>query len=103
LKGKECTFGPLIGLQMGSAATTTPFLFAAITYFLYGLTLFYTFSKHELVSNNLGKKRVQLNDAFRIVKKDSIFLLSIVGLVLCITGYSQLTSTFYVLDDRLTN
>lgn len=87
------TFGPLIGLKLGSAATTTPFLLAAITYIIYGISLIYTLSKNELPTSSNGKNQVQLKDAFFIIRKDSIFLLAIVGLILSITGYSQLTST----------
>ncbi|TXC93139.1 MFS transporter [Metabacillus litoralis] len=87
------TFGPLIGLQLGSAASTTPFLFAAFLYFLYGLSLVYTLTKSEIPEDSVVSKRVHFKDAIIIVRKDTIFLLTIIGLVLSITGYSQFSST----------
>ncbi|MCM3163855.1 MFS transporter [Metabacillus litoralis] len=87
------TFGPLIGLKLGAAASTTPFIFAGITYFLYGMVLLYTLRKYNDKVNITNNNLVQLKDAVQIVRKDHIFLYSLVGLVLCITGYSQFSST----------
>ncbi|WP_226666635.1 MDR family MFS transporter [Metabacillus litoralis] len=87
------TFGPLIGLHLGSAASTKPFLFAAIMYFLYGLSLVYTLTKSDIPENSVVSKRVHFKQALYIVRKDTIFLFTIVGLILSITGYSQFSST----------
>ncbi|XQY90242.1 MDR family MFS transporter [Metabacillus sp. HB246100] len=87
------TFGPLIGLKVGASGTTTPFIFAGLIYVVYGVVLGYLLSKRKLPVQSIVKERVQLMDAIGVIKKDKVFLFSIIGLILCITGYSQFSST----------
>ncbi|MEH7345689.1 MFS transporter [Bacillus sp. JJ1532] len=90
-------FGPLLGFYLGSSKSTSAFFIAAGVYALYGLSLLLTYRKtsNQTVSkeNISSGNRVKIIDAFRITKSDSILLWSLIGFILAITGYSQLSST----------
>ncbi|MGD6792993.1 MDR family MFS transporter [Metabacillus indicus] len=86
-------FGPLLGIYLGSAKTTSPFFIAAIIYALYGLSLLITFMKTSHKSEKKDAVRISFREAVHVTRKDRLLLLSLVGIILCITGFSQLTST----------
>ncbi|MDP4170871.1 MAG: MFS transporter [Bacillota bacterium] len=88
-------FGPIIGFYLGSSKTTFPFFIAAAVYVVYGLSLIMTFkkSKQKFISRDTLEKRVSMTEAFRIARTDSILLLTLIGLILAISGYSQFSST----------
>lgn len=88
-------FGPIFGYYLGSSKTTFPFFIAAVVYIFYGISLIITFKKYPIISilENLHEARVTLNQAFKIVRTDSILLWSLIGQILAITGYSQFSST----------
>ncbi|USK34916.1 MFS transporter [Bacillus sp. F19] len=86
-------FGPILGIFLGSAKTTFPFYIAAAIYTLYGISLLLTFMKTELASEADDTARISFREAFHVTRKDKLLLLTLVGIILCITGFSQLTST----------
>lgn len=87
--------GPLIGLKMGAASSTSAFYVTAIVYFIYGVSLILTLKKHPVQQvifvNNTS--RTTFIQACSVLKKDSIFLLAIIGFSLGMAGYSQFSST----------
>ncbi|MBS4191871.1 MFS transporter [Bacillus sp. FJAT-49705] len=90
-------FGPLLGFYLGSSETTFAFFIAAAVYALYGISLLITYQKTSIKTgpkeNERAGNRVKLMEALRITKSDSILLWSLIGFILTITGYSQLSST----------
>lgn len=88
-------FGPILGYYLGSSKTTFPFFIAAAVYAIYGLSLIITFSRSNYVSNTEqhSEKRITIKEAILITKNDRILLWSIVGLILAVSGYSQINST----------
>ncbi|MGG4488007.1 MDR family MFS transporter [Metabacillus idriensis] len=86
-------FGPLLGIFLGSAKTTFPFYIAAAIYTLYGISLLLTFMKSVLATEANETSRISFREAIHITRKDKLLLLTLVGIILCITGFSQLTST----------
>jgi MFS family permease len=86
--------GPLIGLQLGSAKSTLPFLIAAFVYLLYTISLLVQFKKYDVGETAvIQKERVTMKQSIRILGKDTIFLLALIGIILGNTGYSQFSST----------
>ncbi len=90
-------FGPLLGFYLGSSKSTSAFFIAAGVYALYGLSLLLTYQKTAIKTvtkeSKSASNSVKLTEAFRITKSDSILLWSLIGFILTITGYSQLSST----------
>ncbi|QED46497.1 MDR family MFS transporter [Cytobacillus dafuensis] len=90
-------FGPLLGFYLGSSETTFAFFIAAAVYALYGVSLLITYQKTSIKTgpkeNVSAGNHVKLVEALRITKSDSILLWSLIGFILTITGYSQLSST----------
>jgi MFS family permease len=85
--------GPLIGLKLGTAQSTVPFLAAAFVYILYTLSLLVQFKKHELPEAAGGKERVTMLQSVRVLRKDTILLFAIVGIIFSNSGYSQFSSS----------
>ena len=90
-------FGPLLGFYLGSSESTSAFFIAAGVYALYGVSLLLTYQKTSFKTapgeNNSSGGHVKLMDALQITKSDQILLWSLIGFILAITGYSQLSST----------
>lgn len=86
-------FGPILGIFLGSAKTTYPFFIAAAIYFLYGISLLLTFMKTDVSNQAIQTSRIAFREAFHVTRRDKLLLLSLIGIILCTTGYSQLTST----------
>ncbi|MEH7122597.1 MFS transporter [Bacillus sp. JJ1773] len=90
-------FGPLLGFYLGSSKSTSAFFIAAGVYALYGLSLLLTYQRTSIKTgikeNENAGNRVKLIEALRITKSDTILLWSLIGFILAITGYSQLSST----------
>lgn len=90
-------FGPLLGFYLGSSKSTFAFFIAAGVYAIYGLSLLLTYQRTSIKTgikeNENAGNRVKLIEALRITKSDSILLWSLIGFILAITGYSQLSST----------
>lgn len=90
-------FGPLLGYYLGSSKSTFAFFIAAGVYALYGFSLLLTYAKTEVKivkqEKESASNRVKLTEALRITKSDTILLWSLIGFILTITGYSQLSST----------
>lgn len=90
-------FGPLLGFYLGSSKSTFAFFIAAGVYALYGVSLLLTYQRTMIKTEspvNMSKgKHVKLIDALKITKSDTILLWSLIGFILAITGYSQLSST----------
>ncbi|MTH55736.1 MFS transporter [Bacillus mangrovi] len=86
-------FGPIIGLQLGSSTSLTAFYYAAGVSFLYGLSLVYMLAVYKIGAPSASKKIVTVKEAFGVLKKDTVFLLGLTGIILSVAGFSQLTST----------
>lgn len=90
-------FGPLLGYYLGSSETTSAFFIAAGVYVLYGFSLLLTYQmtsiNTEPINNENASNRVTISEALRITKSDKILLWSLIGFILTITGFSQLSST----------
>ncbi|PGZ95211.1 MFS transporter [Bacillus pseudomycoides] len=86
--------GPLVGLQLGSAESTTPFFIAAIMYALYTIVLALQFRKYHIGEEKTEKtERVTFMDSLRIIRKDIVFLVALIGIIISTAGYSQFSST----------
>ncbi|AMQ73112.1 MULTISPECIES: MDR family MFS transporter [Bacillus] len=86
-------FGPLLGLRLGAAKTALPFLFAGFTYFLYGLSLVFSFRKFKLDENNRKENKTTIATAFNVTRKDKVFLITLLGVILSISGYAHFSTT----------
>lgn len=89
-------FGPIIGLQLGSAKSTFPFLIAGLVYIVYGIVLMIQFAAHRDVANvstasDVAKPR--LGEALRVTTSDRIFLFVLIGTIFCVLGYGHFSST----------
>ncbi|WP_044748350.1 MDR family MFS transporter [Bacillus alveayuensis] len=88
--------GPLIGLKIGSATSTTAFWMTALVYVLYGISLFFMFQRiGNIVSTgqSSNQERPTFMMTCRMITHDKILLLSLVGMTLGIAGFSQFKST----------
>ncbi|WP_405113539.1 MFS transporter [Paenibacillus sp. FSL K6-1217] len=87
-------FGPIIGLQLGSAKSTFPFMIAGIVYIAYGLVLFLQFSVHRASMPVHGEARTpKLLDALAVTSRDKVFLPVLLGTIFCVLGYGHFSST----------
>ncbi|WFA05957.1 MFS transporter [Bacillus sp. HSf4] len=86
-------FGPLIGLRLGAAKTALPFLIAGLTYFLYGLSLIFSFRKFNIGENNRKEDKTTIATAFHVIRKDKVFLITLFGVILSISGYAHFSTT----------
>jgi MFS family permease len=87
-------FGPIIGLQLGSAQSTFPFLIAGFVYAAYGLVLFLQFKAHR--SSLPGRSAAQaprIREALATTGRDRVFLPVLIGTVFCVLGYGHFGST----------
>ena len=79
--------GPLVGLQIGSAKSTIPFLVAAGVYILYTAILAFQFKKYPIEKKVNTEKPVTMLKAIRILRKDVVFLVALVGIILSNCGF----------------
>ncbi|WP_343221765.1 MFS transporter [Paenibacillus tritici] len=87
-------FGPIIGLQLGSAKSTFPFMIAGIVYIAYGLVLFLQFSVHRTSLPVHGEARTpKLLEALATTGRDKVFLPVLLGTIFCVLGYGHFSST----------
>ncbi|WP_379127027.1 MDR family MFS transporter [Paenibacillus sp. sgz500958] len=87
-------FGPIIGLQLGSAKSTFPFLIAGIVYVAYGIVLFMQFKVHH--KSLPGKSTAvapRLKIALATTGRDRVFLPVLIGTIFCVLGYGHFSST----------
>lgn len=95
-------FGPIIGLQLGSAKSTFPFLIAGIVYIAYGIVLFIQFTTHRASMPTPSKSNSpQLREALVTTGKDRVFLPVLLGTIFCVLGYGHFGSTLaqYLADN----
>ncbi|WP_051530072.1 MFS transporter [Anoxybacteroides tepidamans] len=86
--------GPLMGLKLGSASSTSAFWLTAAIYAIYGISLLFMFRWYPIgLSTNEAEEHVTLQKACRVLAQDKIFLLAIIGITLGMAGYSQFNST----------
>ncbi|PEA53661.1 MFS transporter [Bacillus pseudomycoides] len=86
--------GPLVGLQVGSAESTTPFFIAAIMYVLYTIVLALQFRRYRIGEEKTGEaEQVTFMDSLRIIRKDIVFLVALIGIIISTAGYAQFSST----------
>lgn len=100
-------FGPIIGLQLGSVQSKTPFIFAGIVYMIYGLVIFLQFTLHRSalpVHTDVATPR--LRDAVATTGKDRVFLPVLIGTTFCIMAYGHFDSTlaqYLTMNTQFTN
>ncbi|KGE17223.1 MDR family MFS transporter [Paenibacillus wynnii] len=87
-------FGPIIGLQLGSAKSTFPFLIAGIVYIAYGLVLFLQFKVHgSSLPARSTAQAPKLSEALSTAGRDRVFLPVLIGTTFCVLGYGHFSST----------
>lgn len=86
--------GPLIGLQLGSAKSTMPFFITAVVYVLYAIVLVVQFRKYHIEEGKKEeKKAATFIDSLHIIRKDIVFLVALIGIIISTAGYAQFSST----------
>ena len=87
-------FGPLLGLYLGSASSTAPFLIAALVYFAYGLVLIFQFLRVKVEETAAaGAIRIGVREAFNVTRKDTLFMFLLIGVTISVFGYSHFSAT----------
>ncbi|AIQ47541.1 transporter [Paenibacillus sp. FSL R7-0273] len=87
-------FGPIIGLQLGSAESTFPFVIAGIVYIAYGLVLFMQFRiHHSTLPERPAGDAPKLRAALAVTGRDRVFLPVLLGTIFCVLGYGHFSST----------
>ncbi|MFF2911339.1 MDR family MFS transporter [Paenibacillus sp. NPDC057934] len=87
-------FGPIIGLQLGAAESTFPFLIAGFIYIVYGLVLFLQFYIHRAsMPSRSHATAPRLREALATTGRDRVFLPVLIGTTFCILGYGHFDST----------
>ncbi len=90
-------FGPLIGLQLGSGASTFPFYITGAVYVLYSFVLVLQFRLHPIdklqshAADNVARPNIR--EALRVTSSDRIFLPVLIGMIFCVLGYAHFDST----------
>lgn len=95
-------FGPIIGLQLGSAKSTFPFLIAGIVYVAYGIVLFIQFTVHrDSMPTKVKAQSPRLREAIATTGRDRVFLPILIGTIFCVLGYGHFGSTLaqYLADN----
>ncbi|MGN7760118.1 MDR family MFS transporter [Paenibacillus sp. 22594] len=100
-------FGPIIGLQLGSAKSTFPFVIAGVVYIAYGIVLFLQFSVHRASLPVRSEARApQLREALAVTSRDRVFLPVLLGTIFCVLGYGHFSSTlaqYLAVDTHFSN
>lgn len=100
-------FGPILGLRLGSAESTFPFLIAGIVYILYGLVLVVQFSVHRHTLPTISTaKPPKMREALNVAGRDRIFLPVLIGTTFCVLGYGHFSSTlaqYLTLNPNISN
>lgn len=87
-------FGPIIGLQLGSAESTFPFMISGMVYIVYGLVLFLQFRlQHANLPEHVQVAAPRLRDALATTGRDRVFLPVLIGTTFCVLGYGHFSST----------
>ncbi|UPK46666.1 MDR family MFS transporter [Paenibacillus pabuli] len=97
-------FGPIIGLQLGSAESTFPFMISGMVYIVYGLVLFLQFRlQHANLPEHVQVAAPRLRDALATTGRDRVFLPVLIGTTFCVLGYGHFSSTLaqYVAQNPL--
>lgn len=97
-------FGPIIGLQLGSAKSTFPFMISGMVYIVYGLVLFLQFqSQRATLPEHVQVTAPRLRDALATTGRDRVFLPVLIGTTFCVLGYGHFGSTLaqYVAQNPL--
>lgn len=87
-------FGPILGLRLGSAESTFPFLIAGIVYVVYGFVLVVQFAAHRRALPIPSEASPpQIREALSVTSRDRIFLPVLIGTTFCVLGYGHFSST----------
>ncbi|RFU65381.1 MDR family MFS transporter [Peribacillus glennii] len=86
------TFGPLLGLKLGSADSMATFFAAGFIYALYGVTLVLALKSYQEKAA-AASNAITFTEAAGVIKQDKIFTMALLGLILAIIGFSQFNST----------
>ncbi|WP_026293718.1 MDR family MFS transporter [Saccharibacillus kuerlensis] len=87
-------FGPILGLRLGSAESTFPFVIAGVVYILYGLVLIIQFAVYRSVlplPSEAAPPRIR--EALAVTSRDRIFMPVLIGTTFCVLGYGHFSST----------
>ncbi len=86
--------GPILGLRLGSAESTLPFVAAGVVYVLYGLVLIAQFSAHRsMMPARSDSAPPRIRQALSVTGRDRVFLPVLIGTTLCVLGYGHFSST----------
>ncbi|GAC92018.1 major facilitator superfamily permease [Anoxybacillus flavithermus NBRC 109594] len=85
--------GPLVGLKIGASSSTTAFFVTSFVYFLYFILLLTLFSEYTIEKHSDASEHVTLRNAVNVLGNDRVFLFTVIGMILGVTGYSQFNST----------
>ncbi|HBU81966.1 MAG TPA: MFS transporter [Paenibacillus sp.] len=97
-------FGPIIGLQLGSAQSTFPFMISGMVYIVYGLVLLLQFQlQRATLPEHVQVTAPRLRDALATTGRDRVFLPVLIGTTFCVLGYGHFSSTLaqYVAQNPL--
>ncbi|MFS0869177.1 MDR family MFS transporter [Paenibacillus xylanilyticus] len=87
-------FGPIIGLYLGSAESTFPFVISGMVYIVYGLVLLVQFqSWHANLPKLTESPAPSLRDALATTTRDRVFLMVLIGTTFCELGFGHFGST----------
>ncbi|WP_418041579.1 MDR family MFS transporter [Paenibacillus xylanilyticus] len=87
-------FGPIIGLYLGSAESTFPFIIAGMVYVMYGLVLLFQFRvRHTHLPRPVHALAPSLRAALSTTTRDRVFLMVLIGTTFCELGYGHFGST----------
>ncbi|MEO2203520.1 MFS transporter [Paenibacillus pabuli] len=87
-------FGPIIGLYLGSAESTYPFVISGMVYVVYGLVLSFQFHvRRGDLPKHTETHAPSLREALATTTRDRVFLLVLIGTTFCELGFGHFGST----------
>ena len=87
-------FGPIMGLYLGSAESTFPFVISGMVYVVYGLVLSFQFRiRRSDLPKQVQTLAPSLRAALVTTTRDRVFLLVLIGTTFCELGFGHFGST----------
>jgi MFS family permease len=90
--GGRGAIGPLIGLALGSAQSSVPFIVTAGIFALYSVLIFFLI-KHYTLEKAAKTETITFMSMVHVMKKDVVFLTFLLGNFFIVTGYAHLDTT----------
>ncbi|WP_134684263.1 MDR family MFS transporter [Brevibacillus migulae] len=84
--------GPLLAVALDVAATTTPFLIAAVIFLLYGFLLAVTLRPEQSLHSFVDPVRMSFGQVCTMIMRDANLRLYVTGGILLMTGLGQFTT-----------